>query len=330
MTDAGLAATVREHLQRAGREPLALHDALALRPASATPLPNPVGTAPGLLARLGPATLACFPGVPAELHAMVRASLLPALQGAGLAREAPSGLLRTVGVAESALAEHLEPLASSHGLALGWYPHQGEVDVRLYGTLDAQAAFLERAKAALGLALFSAGTGADAPARHHATYGLAHATLDALRERGLTLVTAESMTAGQVAAALADVPGASAVLRGGWVTYAAAMKTVQLGVSTALIEREGVVSEAVAHAMASAALARSDADLALSLTGVAGPGAWKEPPHEIAAGTVHIALCGRDGRVAHTRLARPGPRPVIRRRATVAALDLVRRHALRG
>ncbi len=118
--------------------------------------------------------------------------------------------------------------------------------------------------------------------------------LDLAHDRKLSLATAESCTGGLLAALLTDVGGRGHVFDRGFVTYAEAAKTDLLGVDVDLIGRVGVVSEEVARAMARGAIARSDADVALSVTGFAGPGA---PGDE--EGLVHFACATRDGACAH-------------------------------
>lgn len=119
---------------------------------------------------------------------------------------------------------------------------------------------------------------------------LATALLAACRDRGIMLATAESCTGGLVAAALTAIPGASDVVDRGFVTYSYPSKTALLGVPTALLAAHGAVSEPVARAMAEGALAASAAGLALSITGVAGPGGSEAKPE----GLVHFA-CARTG-----------------------------------
>lgn len=119
----------------------------------------------------------------------------------------------------------------------------------------------------------------------------AHSLLERLRQRGLTLATAESCTGGLVLGLLTAVPGSSDVVDGGFVSYSNDAKTRMLGVDPALIEAEGAVSEAVARAMAEGAIRHAQADLALSITGIAGPdgGSVLKP-----VGMVHFALAHRD------------------------------------
>jgi nicotinamide-nucleotide amidase len=139
--------------------------------------------------------------------------------------------------------------------------------------------------------------------------------------QGLTVVTAESCTGGMVAAAMTEIPGASAVLLGGFVAYADAAKTAMLGVPAGVIAREGAVSEAVARAMAVGALAHGDADLAVAVTGIAGPGGGSD---DKPVGLVHLAAARRGGAVVHRRFLFGGrDRAGVRLAASAAALALL-------
>ena len=128
---------------------------------------------------------------------------------------------------------------------------------------------------------------------------LAAQVLRACEARGLMLATAESCTGGMVAAALTDIPGSSAVVERGFVTYSNAAKAECLGVPVSLIETHGAVSEPVARAMATGALAHSRADLAVSVTGIAGPGGGTASKPE---GLVHFASARRGGTTTHARI----------------------------
>lgn len=143
----------------------------------------------------------------------------------------------------------------------------------------------------------------------------------AARDRGLTLATAESCTGGLVAALLTEVPGSSAVLDRGFVTYSNAAKSEMLGVPPALIAAEGAVSEAVARAMATGVLARSAAAVSVSITGVAGPGGGT-PAKPV--GLVHFACARRGGGVAavERRFGDIG-RGAVRLASVAQALDLL-------
>ncbi len=141
-------------------------------------------------------------------------------------------------------------------------------------------------------------------------------------ERGLTVVTAESCTGGLVAAALTDIAGSSSVVEGGFVTYSNEAKHKSLGVPNSLLEVHGAVSEPVARAMAEGALrASANADLAVAITGIAGPGG-ATPGKPV--GLVHFATARRDGAVIH-REKRYGDigRALVRRNSAMEALALL-------
>jgi nicotinamide-nucleotide amidase len=124
----------------------------------------------------------------------------------------------------------------------------------------------------------------------------ARALLDLCRARKLTIATAESCTGGLVAATLTDIPGSSDVFERGFVTYSDAAKAAMLGVPTSVLERFGAVSRETAEAMAQGALAHSPADLAVAITGIAGPGGGS-PGKPV--GLVHLGAATRDGRLMH-------------------------------
>jgi nicotinamide-nucleotide amidase len=153
---------------------------------------------------------------------------------------------------------------------------------------------------------------------------LQHAVVALLKRQHLTLATAESCTGGLLGKFVTDVAGSSGVFVGGWVTYANDMKERQLGMPRELLERHGAVSQAVARAMARGALERSGADLAVSITGIAGPdGGTAEKP----VGLVWIALAWRehgDVRTDALRFDHLGDREMVRDRAAKSALQLLR------
>ncbi len=140
------------------------------------------------------------------------------------------------------------------------------------------------------------------------------------RVRRLRIATAESCTGGLIAACLTEVAGSSDVVDRGFVTYANEAKRDLLGVPDALLAEVGAVSEEVARAMAAGALARSGADLAVAVTGIAGPGGGT-PSKPV--GLVHHACAGRGGAVSHRRTVYPGVRAAIRLATVEAALDML-------
>jgi nicotinamide-nucleotide amidase len=149
----------------------------------------------------------------------------------------------------------------------------------------------------------------------------ARAVLEACRAAGLMVATAESCTGGMVAAALTDIPGSSDVVERGFVTYSNAAKTELLGVPGALIAAHGAVSEPVARAMAEGALAASPADLAVAVTGIAGPGGGTPTKPE---GLVHFACARRGGATEHARVEFGAiGRAAVRAASVRKALDML-------
>jgi nicotinamide-nucleotide amidase len=146
----------------------------------------------------------------------------------------------------------------------------------------------------------------------------ARALIDAARGRGWKIATAESCTGGLVAAAITDIAGSSGVFDRGFVSYSYPSKLAMLGVSQALLTAHGAVSEPVARAMAEGALAASDADLAISVTGVAGPGASESKPE----GLVFFAVATAGGTRAERRDFGPLGRVRVRARSVETALEL--------
>lgn len=158
---------------------------------------------------------------------------------------------------------------------------------------------------------------------------LAREVLDACRDGGLMVATVESCTGGLVAAALTDVAGSSAVVERGYVTYSNQAKTDLVGVPQSLIRDHGAVSETVARAMAEGALERSPADIAVSVTGIAGPqGGSSEKP----VGLVHLACARRGFPTQHRRMlyGAERPRSDIRARAVRSALQMLLEQARAG
>ncbi|PZP84588.1 MAG: damage-inducible protein CinA [Azospirillum brasilense] len=157
-----------------------------------------------------------------------------------------------------------------------------------------------------------------APASIHA---LAQQVVDAAIAQRLTISTAESCTGGMVSAALTDIPGSSAVFHRGYVTYANIAKSEMLGVSLALLGQHGAVSEAVARAMAEGALHAARADMAVAITGIAGPGGGSE---QKPVGTVHFACAVRGRPTVHAHQSFSGDRSAVRLAAVEQALEMLR------
>ena len=148
---------------------------------------------------------------------------------------------------------------------------------------------------------------------------LARRLLAACEAKGLRLATAESCTGGLIIGCLTEIPGSSAVVERGYVTYDNRAKQEVLGVPAALLEQVGAVSEEVARAMAEGALERARVDLAIAVTGIAGPGG-ATPAKPV--GLVHLAVARRDQPTVVARDVFPGDRTTVRRATVDAALEL--------
>jgi nicotinamide-nucleotide amidase len=275
------------------------------------------GTAPALvLETRGGAVAAVLPGPPRELQALWPDVLATEPVWRVLARAQPPErrVLRFYGASESHVARALaEAGGDGDGVEVTICARDFEIHVDLLAVPGAEgrAAELEEALAGgLERYLFSR--------TEDPTPGL---VLDLLRARGLTLGAAESCTGGLVGSRLTSVPGSSDVFLGSVVAYAHEAKTALLDVPEALIEQHGSVSPEVAAAMADGARSRLGADVAVAVTGVAGPGGGTP---EKPVGLVYLHAVGPSGGLsAHFDL--PGDRETIRGRAAAAALHLVRR-----
>ncbi len=147
----------------------------------------------------------------------------------------------------------------------------------------------------------------------------ARAVIEAFQAKGLMLACAESCTGGLVAASLTAIAGSSAVVERGFVTYSNRSKTEMLGVPAALIDGHGAVSEAVARAMAQGAVAASHADVAVAITGIAGPGGGSA---DKPVGLIHFAATRRGGITLHRREIFTGDREAVRTQAVLVALEM--------
>jgi competence/damage-inducible protein CinA-like protein len=268
------------------------------------------GTAPGLVLRAGGSVVVVLPGPPAELQRLwPRALETDAVQGVLTSAEPPEHrVLRFYGASESEVARALsEAGGEPPGVVATICARDFEIHVDLYGPADGLAdAFRDR----LARHLFA-----------EDERGVEAVVLDLCRTRGWSLATAESCTGGMVAARLTSVPGSSDVFLGAVVSYANEVKERELGVARETIARHGAVSRETAAEMAAGVRARLGADVGVSVTGVAGPGGGTA---EKPVGLVYVH--------AETPEASHGisftygqDRDSIRRRATVAALHLVRR-----
>ncbi|MDO3637571.1 competence/damage-inducible protein A [Mycolicibacterium arseniciresistens] len=278
---------------------------------------DPVGTAPGVVVPGAP-TVLVLPGPPRELQPMWRAAVATeALQQAIAGRtQYEQRTVRMFGLPESGLAETLRSaereVPGFDRLEITTCLRRGELEiVTRYepDAADAYSALADYLREHHGSAIFSED-------------GALVDDLVADRLAGRRIATAESCTAGLLAARLTERPGSSAHVAGGVVAYANAAKTEVLGVDPQLIEAHGAVSEPVAVAMADGALRRFAADTAVAITGIAGPGGGTA---EKPVGTVCFCIRLADGRTVTRTLRLPGNRSDIRERSTTVAMHLLLR-----
>jgi nicotinamide-nucleotide amidase len=311
----------------------------AMIPAGAEIIANPVGSAPGVLVTDERGRwVATLPGVPREARAMFTESLRPRMISlAGKVSVIRSFTLRTIGVGESTIADSLGELGNGvNGLSLAFLPGISGVDLRLtargLSSSDADAALAKGAsilREKLGGAVYGEnGT------------SLAAAVLAECRAARMRIAVAESCTGGLLGAQITEVPGASDVFHGGLIAYDNRVKRQLLGVLESDLGEHGAVSEPVALQMAKGIRVRLGTEIAVSITGIAGPdGGTPEKP----VGTVWIGLDVSEGRppidrpdgyppitpYAKARLFHfTGNRDEIRFRAAQAALDMIRRTVL--
>jgi nicotinamide-nucleotide amidase len=291
-------------------------------PSGSRPLDNPNGTAPGFIA-FAPRErfVACMPGVPREMKPMLTGQLIPFLrERLGTGEAIYTRVLHTIGLGESEIDHRIADLfRSSEHPKIAVLAHDYRADVKL----TEKSRFAEAAEAAIApvqaeierrLEGYVFGRDSDTPA------SAIHALL---QSRGRMLAVAESVTGGNISAALTSVPGASQSFTGGMTAYANAAKVALLGVHEATIERFGAVSEEAAREMARGARERFGADVALATTGIAGPtgGTVSKP-----VGLVWFALDDADGTSRASQMQLGGERDAIVRRATTIALGILWRH----
>jgi len=325
--DAAVLASIKEYFGQRQRPMPQSVNVQAMVPAGARVLPNLHGTAPGLAIEINPnpfredkraSWLILLPGPPRELRPMFSELVLPlVLKEFPLARPFVCRTLHTTGMGESAVEEKiagpLQPLLTA-GLELGYCARIGEVDVRLIAHGEKAAAIVSQAEGIirplLGLLIF-----ADDDATLEST------VVHLLAGQKKTVALAESCTGGLIAHRITNIPGASAVLACGLVTYSNDAKKNLLGVREETLSGHGAVSAAVAREMAEGARGRHATDYGLAVTGIAGPGGGSAPK---PVGTVFIALAGGQGTTVEERF-NPFDRETFKFVTSQQALDLLRR-----
>jgi nicotinamide-nucleotide amidase len=313
-----IAQVIRNIFESRGRRMADNNLQQAMVPVGATVIHQTRGTAPGLLCPVGDKVIYAVPGVPHEMQDMMERAILPDLRArSGDTSVIASRVIRTWGESESGLNERLNPIIAQLEeignptlafLASGWegikvrLTAKGADSKQAHAVLDEwQAKVLE----IVGDVVF----GFDAD-------NMETVVLNLLREQGLTLGLAESVTGGLVSGRLTAIPGASDVLRGSVVSYSSEVKFDLLGVP-----RGPVVNEAAAVAMAEGARRVLGADVALSLTGVAGPAEQDGQP----VGTLCIAVAMNGRSTVSTTLRMPGQRDQMRQMSVISSLDFLRK-----
>jgi nicotinamide-nucleotide amidase len=314
-------AWMRERWQsRFGRDMPESNRRQAMIPVGARKLDNRHGSAPGVFIEDERGFVVMLPGVPRELRGMTDDVLIPLLveRGCGADGDCIRSLtLRTTGIAESLLQDRLRDLRPGDAVTaptLAYLPGVDGVDLRVTMRGSTSDEALARLADDIRRAVPDHIYGEDAT-------DLAAVLLDMCRADGLRIAVAESCTGGLLGARLTAIPGSSDVFIGGVIAYSNEVKIAELGVPPALLEAHGAVSEPVVREMASAAQRKFGAEMALAITGVAGPGGGTP---EKPVGLVWVCAAV-EGLVEARKLQSWGDRQEVRYRATQAAMDLARR-----
>ena len=311
------AQRIRERFAQRGTPVTENNFQQAMVPEGCTVLDNDWGTAPGVAFQAGGTHVLMLPGPPRECEMMFRYRALPYLQKLSDGVIA-SRTVKTFGIGESAAEALLRDLMNAlHNPTLAPYakPTGTELRITAHAPTREEALRLiapveEQVKAILGDKVI----GVDVDSLEEVCFAL-------LKDRGLTVGTAESCTGGLLAKLLTDLPGSSAVFRGGVVSYTNGVKAGLLGVPQDLLDRYGAVSPQVAEAMAQGAKAALGCDIALSTTGVAGPDA---DDRGNPIGLVYLGLAWGDQCQVTEFRAGPVERERVRRQAAQTALDMLR------
>jgi nicotinamide-nucleotide amidase len=304
---------IEKYFSSIGRKMPAASTRQALVPHGAIVLENPVGLAPGLILVKDHKCVILLPGVPIELQKIFETGVVPFLEETYYLTPLLVNVVRTYGVPETEIMEKTSGYFKRHkNVNVAYLPSARGVDIRLWTEKD-QKALTECQTEIVGRL--------KANVYAFNNTGIEETVGELLRRKSLTLCTAESCTAGMIAARLTDVPGSSVYFRGGAVTYSNEMKKSVLGVTEAALRRFGAVSPEVVALMASGARERFESDYALAVTGIAGPGGGSE---EKPVGLVYVGLAGPK-KVETFEHRFNGTRSMVRERAAMSALDILRR-----
>lgn len=291
----------------------------ALVPKDSIVLYNKNGTAPGIIMEEAGKVVIMLPGPPNEFVPMVDDQVVPYFLKKGTNDVIYSRVVKLVGVGESKVAEEISDLIAMTNPTVATYAKTGEVHIRVTASAanDDEAKALVKPVVKKLKAMYP-----DNVYSTNADETLERAVVELLSKNGLSITAAESCTGGLVCGKIVNVAGASEVFRGGYITYSNKQKRNVIGVKKSTLEKYGAVSEQVAAEMAKGVLEVSKADVAISTTGIAGPGGGTP---EKPVGLVYIG-CAVKNKVYVEKFNFSGSRNKVRESTVVAALSMVRKY----
>lgn len=291
----------------------------ALVPKGSIVLYNKNGTAPGIIMEEAGKVVIMLPGPPNEFVPMVDDQVVPYFLKKGTNDVIYSRVVKLVGVGESKVAEEISDLIAMTNPTVATYAKTGEVHIRVTASAanDDEAKALVKPVVKKLKAMYP-----DNVYSTNADETLERAVVELLSKNGLSITAAESCTGGLVCGKIVNVAGASEVFRGGYITYSNKQKRNVIGVKKSTLEKYGAVSEQVAAEMAKGVLEVSKADVAISTTGIAGPGGGTP---EKPVGLVYIG-CAVKNKVYVEKFNFSGSRNKVRESTVVAALSMVRKY----
>lgn len=318
-----LETDLRERFRRWGREMPEINKRQAYVIDGAEILPNPNGSAVGMMLKLANKLFVVLPGPPRELEPMFETLVLPKLKEKAGEIYVKRRILRVSGMGESAVDEVIAPIYGAFSnVQTSILFNKSEIEIHLSAQADTGQEADQILETLVGKIVEALGT---------AVFAVNGETMEEvvgtmLADNGKTLALAESCTGGLIAMRLTEVPGSSKYFLEGAVVYSYEAKVRSLAVTQELLDAYGAVSAETAEAMASGIREKADSDYALSVTGIAGPdGGTDEKP----VGTVFIGFADRSS-TKSLKLTLPGDRYLIRWRSSQAALDYLRRQLLKS
>ncbi|MEQ8626713.1 competence/damage-inducible protein A [Ekhidna sp.] len=308
---------IQKLFEKVGREMSDLNEQQADMPANCTPIPNTLGTAPGMWFERNGKVIVSMPGVPYEMKRMMQETILPKIKEMFTGDNIYHRMIRTIGIPESVLAQKIKDWEDSlpKHIKLAYLPTMGSVKLRLTTSGENEATKKE-VQEQIDKVL---------PQIEKYVYGFDDEEIEEaigrmLKDKGLKLAVAESCTGGFLSHKITSVPGSSAWFHGGFVPYSNELKNEQLKVDKKIILEQGAVSEPVVLALAENVRKEFNADVAVSISGVAGPSGGSE---EKPVGTVWIGYSDKDKTVAK-KFQFTKDRGINIQYSAIAALNMIR------